>query len=76
PPPTYIKMDIEGAELMALKGAENIIRSHKPKLAISAYHKPEDVYTLPMLIRSYRNDYKFYLRHYTNSLNETVLYAV
>lgn len=76
PPPTFIKMDIEGAELMALKGAENIIRSHKPKLAISAYHKPEDVYTLPMLIRSYRNDYKFYLRHYTNSLNETVLYAV
>lgn len=75
-PPTFIKMDIEGAELEALKGAEHIIRSNKPKLAICAYHKPEDLYTLPELIMSYRSDYKFYLRHYTESIYETVLYAV
>lgn len=75
-PPTFIKMDIEGAELEALKGAEKIIREHKPKLAVCAYHKPEDLYTLPELIRNYRSDYKFYLRHYTESIYETVLYAV
>ena len=68
-------MDIEGAELEALKGAEQIIRNFKPKLAICAYHKPEDLYTLPELIKSFRDDYVFYLRHYTDTLYETVLYA-
>lgn len=75
-PPTFIKMDIEGAELEALKGAEHLIREYKPKLAICAYHKLEDLYTLPELIKNYRSDYKFYLRHYTDSIYETVLYAV
>ena len=74
--PTFIKMDIEGAEFSALKGAERIIRNHKPKLAICAYHKMEDIYTLPELIKSYCSDYQFYFRHYTNSTAETVLYAV
>lgn len=74
--PTFIKMDIEGSELDALKGCEHIIRQHKPKLAISIYHKPEDIYTLPDIIKSFQEDYIFYMRHYTNGINETVLYAV
>ena len=75
-PPTFIKMDIEGAELEALKGSRNLIIGNKPKLAICAYHKPEDIYTLPALIKTYRDDYKFFLRHYTDSIYETVLYAI
>lgn len=74
--PTFIKMDIEGAELEALIGAESIIRKHKPHLAICIYHKPEDIYTLPDIIKSFRNDYVFYLRHYTDALSDTVLYAI
>lgn len=74
--PTFIKMDIEGAEKEALIGAEQIIRCHKPKLAICVYHKPEDIYVLPELINSFREDYRFYLRHYSNTIYETVLYAV
>lgn len=74
--PTFIKMDIEGAEREALIGAEQIIRSHKPKLAICVYHKPEDIYVLPELINSFREDYRFYLRHYSDTIYETVLYAV
>ncbi len=74
--PTFIKLDIEGAELEALKGAENIIRNFKPKLAVCVYHKPEDLYTIPELIKSYRQDYRLYLRHYSDTIYETVLYAV
>ena len=74
--PTYIKLDIEGAERDALLGMRNVIRRSKPKLAICAYHKPEDIYDLYRLICEFRNDYQFYLRHYANYFWETVLYAV
>ena len=73
---TYIKMDIEGSELAALKGAENIIRTQKPKLAICVYHKPEDMWEIPSLLLEYCPDYKFYLRHYNCTAPETVLYAI
>lgn len=72
---TFIKMDIEGAELEALRGAKKIIEEQKPKLAICVYHKPEDIWEIPELILSYNKDYKFYLRHYSYKDNETVLYA-
>lgn len=74
--PTIIKMDIEGSELEALKGAEGIIRKYKPRLAICIYHKPEDMYTLPDIIKSFRNDYIFYLRQYSDTFCDTVLYAI
>lgn len=69
-------MDIEGAEIEALKGAEYIIKKYKPKLAISIYHKLEDIIDLIYIIMQYRNDYKFYLRHYSIASFDTVLYAV
>lgn len=72
---TFIKMDIEGAELDALKGAERIIKTQKPKLAISVYHKAEDIIEIPKLIIDLRPDYKLYIRHYSLLSNETVLYA-
>lgn len=74
--PTFIKMDIEGSELNALKGAENIIKTYKPKLAISIYHKPEDLIELSAYIKSLVPEYKFYMRHYSCNFAETVLYAV
>lgn len=74
--PTIIKMDIEGSELEALKGAEDTIRRHKPKLAICIYHKPEDLYEIPQFIKSCRSDYRFYIRHYTDTFAELVLYAI
>ncbi len=73
---TFIKMDIEGAEYEALKGAERTIRRYQPKLAISVYHKPEDIWELPHLILSFYPEYTFYLRHYSLASEETVLYAV
>ncbi len=73
---TFIKMDIEGAELEALKGTRTCIKENKPKLAICVYHKPEDIVTLPQLILDMNPDYRLYLRHYSLSAAETVLYAV
>ena len=60
----YIKLDIEGAELDMLHGAAKTISRQKPKMAVSAYHKPEDLWTLAKYIKSIREDYKFYFRHY------------
>jgi len=73
---TFIKMDIEGAELNALKGAEQTILKYKPRLAISIYHKLEDIWDIPAYILSLHKDYKFYLRHYNLDDAETVLYAI
>lgn len=73
---TFIKMDIEGAELEALKGARQTIIKNKPKLAISVYHKNEDIIEILNYIDKLDVGYKFYLRHYTHSGAETVLYAL
>lgn len=72
---TFIKMDIEGSELKALEGAENVIIKHHPRLAISIYHKPEDVIEIPLYILQLVPDYKLYIRHYCSSMCETILYA-
>jgi FkbM family methyltransferase len=76
--PTFIKMDIEGSELMALRGTAHTIKEYKPKLAISIYHKPTDIVELPALIGELNSSYTYYLRHYEPGFSwaETVLYAV
>lgn len=73
---TMIKMDIEGAELEALKGARKTIQRDKPKLAVCIYHKPEDMIQIPMFIKELVPEYKLYVRHHSNHQGETVLYAV
>ncbi len=73
---TFIKMDIEGAELEALKGSREILKRYRPKLAISLYHKKEDLVELPSYIKELVPEYKLYIRHYSNASIETVLYAV
>lgn len=73
---TFIKMDIEGAELEALKGSIKTLRKYRPKLALSLYHKNEDLYTIPLWLKENIPDYKFYLRHYSNKRWDLVLYAV
>ena len=72
---TFIKMDIEGAELNALKGAEKTIIRNKPKLAICIYHKPEDMWQIPRYIDSLVPEYKFYIRHFGMRYAGTILYC-
>lgn len=73
---SMIKMDLEGAELKALQGAELTIKRCHPRLAISVYHNPEDIIELADYILSINSDYKLYFRHYRMLQNETVLYAI
>ena len=72
---TFIKMDIEGAELKALQGAKNIILKNRPRLAISIYHKPLDIIEIPSYILSLIPEYKLYIRQYAADFTETILYA-
>ncbi len=71
----FIKMDIEGAETFALRGAIETIKKFKPKLAISVYHSLTDFFEIPKLIDELNLGYKFYLDHFTHMAGETVLYA-
>jgi FkbM family methyltransferase len=61
---TYLKMDIEGAEAAALAGAENLLKTQKPKLNIAGYHRFEDIFEIPLLIKSINPSYKIFLRHH------------
>lgn len=72
---TFIKMDIEGSEYEALQGAKSTIKRMKPKLAICIYHKPSDLVEIPLLLKEYVPEYKFYIRQHEDSRDETVLYA-
>ena len=73
--PTLIKLDVEGAEIEALTGARRIIQSYRPKLAVCAYHKPDDLVTIIDKIRDLRDDYSFTLRHYSPILYDSVLFC-
>ena len=72
----YIKMDIEGWEMNALRGAEKIIREYSPKLAVCVYHKPNDFVEIFNYIKEINPSYKVYIRHYTEGLDETVMYFI
>ena len=60
----YIKYDVEGCEREAIQGSVNTILTYAPKLLISAYHRSEDIFALPLQIKNVRPKYKLYLRRY------------
>lgn len=70
-----IKADIEGYEYRLILGAKDTIAKYKPKLAICIYHNAVDFYEIPLLIKKINPSYKLAVRHYSNVISETVLYA-
>jgi len=73
---TFIKMDIEGAELESLRGARHCICRDRPTLAICIYHKRGDLWQIPQYIHELVPDYKLYIRAYQESATELVLYGI
>jgi FkbM family methyltransferase len=71
----FIKLDIEGAELMALKGAARTLREFRPRLAVALYHSLDDFICIPAFIDSLEADYELRLDHFTIHSEETVLFA-
>jgi FkbM family methyltransferase len=48
----FIKMDIEGAEKQALRGAAETIRKYRPRMAISSEHLPDDAAAIPKVVNA------------------------
>ena len=74
--PSFIKMDIEGAEIDALRGARGTIQRCRPILAICVYHKPDHLWKIPLLISTYVDDYRFFLRPHDEEGWDLVCYAI
>ena len=69
-------MDVEGSESEALLGASKTIRKYNPILIISSYHKNDDMWNLPLLIKNISDNYDIFFRQFSFSWSETVLIAI
>jgi FkbM family methyltransferase len=74
--PSYVKIDVEGAEDAVLRGAERTLRAAKPTIAIASYHRPADLFDLPLRLTMYAEDYRFFLRSHGDAGVDLVCYAV
>lgn len=72
---TLLKVDIEGSELDLLNGAIKSIQRDRPRIALSVYHYPTDIFSLPFRAQEINKDYEFFLGHHSSQLMDTVLYC-
>lgn len=70
-----LKLDVEGAELEALKGGAETIARDRPKLIICLYHKPQDLYEIPLYIKNLVEGYRMHVAHSSAGFTDTILYA-
>lgn len=72
---TMLKADVEGFEMEMLRGGKSLVQKQKPKMAISLYHKYEDLFEIPMYIKEIEPSYNMAIRHHSTNTTETVLYC-
>lgn len=70
-----LKLDIEGAELKALEGAQNWVRRTAPRAAICVYHRQDHLWRIPLLLKQLRPDYQLVLRCHSTEIFDTICYA-
>lgn len=70
-----IKLDVEGAEILALSGGKKTILEHRPKLIICLYHTPSHLFDIPLLIHKLVPEYAMYISHSSCLFTDTILYA-
>lgn len=73
--PTFLKLDIEGSEPLALRGATRLIRQSRPRIAASVYHEPQHLWTIPQLIHEIEPAYRLALRYHQRNGFDVVAYA-
>lgn len=73
---TFLKMDIEGAEMDALRGAEKLLSQEQPNCAVCVYHRISDMWNVPMFLHEKLPNHSLFLRHHQYSFSETVCYAL
>ncbi len=74
-PVTHIKLDVEGAEAEALMGAKRQIGNARPKMAVALYHRASDLWKIPALIETLGGQYSFGIRHYSQTIDDSIVYA-
>ncbi len=74
--PTFIKLDIEGAEIDALNGAREMIRKHQPRIAACVYHLPEHLWEVPLLLKELVPEHRLHLRYHGFNGFDAVAYAI
>jgi FkbM family methyltransferase len=72
----FVKLDIEGSEFDAIHGAAGVIEKFRPRLAISLYHLPDDLFRIILHIKERHPFYRMFLDHYTIHTEESVLYCL
>lgn len=73
--PTILKIDVEGWEMRLLSGSRKMICRDKPVIAVAVYHRERDFWEIPLCLKQWVPEYRFYLRSYMNAA-ETILYAI
>lgn len=71
----FMKFDIEGAERHAIDGAAATIREHRPTLAISVYHFPDDPFVIAEKVQALSGDYRFFMKGVCKNYGETILFC-
>jgi FkbM family methyltransferase len=74
--PTHVKLDLEGFEMDALAGMRGLLRSTRPRLAVSLYHVPDHLWTILLQLASLDLGYRFHIRCHAWQCFETILYAI
>jgi hypothetical protein len=71
----FVKLDIEGFEAQAIEGMLNILAAHTPRVAVAIYHKPSDLWEIPMQLKRHFPNARFAIRQHGHNGYDTVLYA-